>query len=155
MWQGQRPSMATIAWQGSAARNSIAPGLLVAVGPTPQGMGRKITAEQLLANALNSQKRGYTEWTQTAVERGRINGLTFARAYWTGTLGTGTSGQDKRKLRGVSYFAVDGSLMIVLTAQDAGRANDKPTDASTPETQADANGETSDADNDASLPSDI
>lgn len=113
-------------------------------------MGRKITAEQLLANALNSQKRGYDDWTQTAVERGRINGLTFARAYWTGTLG-----QDKRKLRGVSYFAVDGSLMIVLTAQDAGRANDKPTDASAPETQADPNGETSDADNDASLPSDI
>lgn len=120
--QTQQPRLLAYNWHGQAAKTGITPYVLLALAPTPVRGGKPYTAEQLIASALATLKRGHDAWTQTLVEQGRINGIAFVRAYWTGT-----ERQRKRKLRGVAYMAVDGPTIISLQSQDI--APDKPGDA--------------------------
>ena len=122
--QTQQARLLAYNWHGQAAKTGITPNVSLALAPTPLRNGKPYTAEQLVASALASLKRGHDAWTQTPVEQGQINGISFARAYWTGT-----ERQLKRKLRGVAYMAVDGLTVISLQSQDI--APDKPDDAKT------------------------
>ena len=147
MQQAQRTGFAACGWQGEG-RSGVTPGLLMTVGPIPVHGSKKQTPEQLLAASLAAQKRRYVDWTQTDFERGQINGVVFARSYWTAT-----QPQAKQKLRGVTYFAVDGATAIQLTGQDAA-GNGKPTGNPDAGTRPDA-GEASDANSDDATPNDI
>ena len=149
MQQTQRLGVAACGWQGNRTRNGIAPGLMLTVGQVPASAGKRWTPEQLLISSFNAQKRNLNDWTQTDVERGQINGITFARAYWTAT-----GVQKQQKLRGVSYFAVDGDRAIRLAAQDAGRAG-KPEGAEKAGTQTGAGASEPDANSDEATPSDV
>lgn len=107
--QIHRDGQISYIWQG--AGTSFAPNLAIAIAAIPLRDSKKITADQLLTNALNTLHRGYSDWTQTESEHGQINGLSFVRAYWTGT-------NQKQKRRGVSYVALDGSNALSLLSQD-------------------------------------
>ncbi len=122
--QTQQTRLLAYNWHGQAAKTGVTPNVSLALAPTPMRNGKPYTAEQLVASVLAALKRGHDAWTQTLVEQGQINGIAFARAYWTGT-----ERQLKRKLRGVAYMAVDGPTIISLQSQDI--APDKPDDAKT------------------------
>ena len=111
--QTQRPGLQATTWRGAASQTGITPNVTLALAPAPLVNGKPYTPERLIVGALGSLKRGHDNWTQTDIEQGKINGITFARAYWTGT-----ERQHKRKVRGVSYMAVDGPTLISLQSQD-------------------------------------
>ncbi len=148
MQQAQRTGFAVCGWQGEG-RNGVTPGLLMTIGPVPVRGSKKPTPEQLLTASLDAQKRRYVDWTQTDFERGQINGVVFARAYWTAT-----QPQAKHKLRGVTYFAVDGGIAIQLTGQDAA-GNGKPVGNTDAGTRPDAGSEDPDANSDDTTPNGI
>ncbi len=114
-------------WQEQATASGFMPYLALALAPapTPARKGdKKLTADRLLNISTASMKRGFDDWTETEIEHGRINGISFVRIYWTGT-----DRQQKRKLRGVSYVAIDDTAAISLTAQDVARATTTPSPA--------------------------
>ena len=111
--QTQQPRLLAYTWRGAASQSGVTPNVALALAPAPATKGKSYTAERLIAGALGFLKRGHDDWTQTPVEQGQINGLPFARAYWTGT-----ERQHKRKVRGVAYMAVDGATLISLQSQD-------------------------------------
>lgn len=149
MQQTQRVGFAACGWQGNGGRSGVAPGLLLTIGPVPVRGSKKQTSEQLLTASLDAQKRRYTDWTQTAFERGQVNGLVFLRSYWTAT-----QAQAKQKLRGVTYFAVDGGTAIQLTGQDAVRGG-KPAGSPDAGTQPEVSGEDPDASSDDMTPAEV
>lgn len=106
-------------WQGQATASGFIPYLSMALAPAPMPVrkgDKKLTADRLLNISTASLKRGFDDWTETEIEHGQINGISFVRIYWTGT-----ERQQKRKLRGVSYVAIDDTAAISLTAQDIAR----------------------------------
>lgn len=144
--QTRQPRLIAYTWLGQARKTGVTPNLTLALAPTPIVNKKPMTPEQLLTNALNAMKRGHEDWTQTPAERGQINGLTFARAYWTGT-----ERQRSRKLRGVAYMGVDGSVAISMQCQDLALPGAKPgaegaqnpADAAPPDANAQENGDVS------------
>ena len=117
----RKPGLLANYWQGQETASGFVPYLAMAFAPTPMPVNKsdkKMTPDRLLNIAMASLKRGFDDWTQTEFEHGQINGISFIRTYWTGT-----DRQQKRKLRGVSYVAIDDTAAISLTAQDVARTS--------------------------------
>src|SRR5262245_19540971 len=72
------------AWAGALRNNQTAPQFMIGIVTSPDGAD-KMTAQLYLDKMLGGIKQQRTNWTQTTLERGQINGLTFFRIYWTGT----------------------------------------------------------------------
>ena len=113
-------------WQGAG---TIFPSnIAIVIAPIPMRGSKKVTSEQLLGSALDTLHRGYSEWKQTEIEYGQINGIAFVRAYWTGT-----NQAQKQKRRGVSYVALDGPNAISLLSQDRVQGSGPTGGATSPE----------------------
>jgi hypothetical protein len=102
------------AWAGPLRRDSTAPQFMVTIVYAPAEEAKSFTAEQLLDKRLQAVKgKGVPNLTQTATERGQVNGLTFVRAYWTGT-----HVEKPWKMHGFLYVAKEGSTLFYLSSQD-------------------------------------
>jgi len=85
---------------------------MVGVGPAAPGE-ESDTPEQYLDRWLDRLKQRRTNWSQTPIERGRINGLSFIRIHWSGT-----DPDNQAKLHGFVYVAKDGPKYIQIRSQD-------------------------------------
>lgn len=94
-----------LGWGGPLEPNGTRPVITVLVLPMPLGASSR-TREQALDEMLRSLKKDRSAWQQTPTELGEINGLSFARANWTGL--------DRRGLRDhrTAYAYVEGRTLI-------------------------------------------
>lgn len=114
MQEGNAPEgMQLIAWGGEMRANGVRPSLALALFEPPKSESKKITLEQIAEKMIGGIKRSRTQWKQTKVEKGTINGVTFARLCWNGTEPT-----RNLKMQGFMYFARDKNLIIQLASQD-------------------------------------
>jgi hypothetical protein len=98
-------------WAGARRADKSSPSLTVAVATPPPEVATKATLEQFLDSMLNGVKIRRTNWKQTAVERGQVNGRTFLRARWSGTI-------KDWKMHGFMYVTRDGDTFIAVSSQD-------------------------------------
>jgi hypothetical protein len=101
-------------WVGSTRPDGTAPQFMVVLITLPADAGL-VLPDQLLVSALRALHRLYESWSQTDDETGRVNGLTFLRARWSGT-----DAAKKWKLHGFVYVYVapDDNLVVQLRSQD-------------------------------------
>jgi hypothetical protein len=102
--------MEGFAWQGPPREDLTRAMVQVALVTPPRGQGFA-SPEQFLETMLGGVKRRRTDWTQSAVERGKVNGLEFLRVRWSGTA-------EGRKMQGIMYAARDGDRFLQLATQD-------------------------------------
>ncbi len=108
------PAAKGLAWTAANRANGTPPQFMVSVVSAPPEEAKNFTAEQRLDKRLDAVKASMANWTQSPPEGGRINGVTFVRAYWTAThVGI------KREMHGFLYVAKEGSKFIYLSSQDA------------------------------------
>jgi hypothetical protein len=105
--------MKGFAWAGALRDDKTAPQFMIVLQSPPPGEAKNMTLEQYLDKMLEGVKGRRTNWTQTPPERGQSNGLTFVRAYWTGT-----EPEKHWKMHGFMYVTKDASKFIHLTSQD-------------------------------------
>jgi hypothetical protein len=109
---GGPPGTKLVAWSGTPRSDGTAPMFQVMVGAPPAGE-RLPGLDELLTKMLDGVKRRRQNWSQSAPERGTINGLTFLRTRWSGT-----EPNQGWKMHGVMYVAIDGGSFIQLHTQD-------------------------------------
>ena len=98
-------------WTGKSRPDESLPQLTITLVTPPPG--ETATLEEFLTSIAGGVQRRRTNWSQTATERGKVNGLEFLRVRW--------SGREKIKganMHGFIYVAQDGSNFIQLSSQD-------------------------------------
>jgi hypothetical protein len=114
MRMGSPPQgVAAMAWAGEKRDDGTRPTLIFSLIDMDARDLQQYTIEDLADKLLGGVKRRRTEWQQGKTERGIVNGMTFARISWTGT-----ESEQKHKMRGFIYVALDGDSIIQLTSQD-------------------------------------
>lgn len=75
----------------------------------------------LLQQTLSSIRERRSNWLQTAIEEGRVNGMPFARATWSGVVTSAArEGLSGRTMHGVVYLTVHERTTIQVMCQDVG-----------------------------------
>jgi hypothetical protein len=100
-------------WFGAARADEPAPQLMVLVSAVPAEMAPPL--EEALSGQLALPKQQLERWSQTEPERGKVNGLDFLRARWSGT-----DPKTKAKTSGFTYVAQDGENSVTLSGQATG-----------------------------------
>lgn len=110
----QAPGMSMYAWAGTQRPDGTQPTVLamVAKAPSPQDAAN-MSVLQFHERMLTSLKQRRTDWQQTPVESGQVNGLPFARTAWRAV-----APELSRKMAGVEYATKDGATFIQLRSQD-------------------------------------
>jgi hypothetical protein len=107
-------------WAGARRADGTAPSLAAMVITLPSGE-KKRSLDEFMRGLLDGVKRRRTGWTETAIERGQINGLTFLRARWSGADST-----SNLPMHGFMYAALDNGTYISLSSQDIDPNYDQP-----------------------------
>jgi len=100
-------------WVGPPHANKVRPYLMVVLLTPPPAEAHKYSLNQILAKMLGGIRRQRGTWSQTLIEHGTVNGLKFARAYWSGT-----DAPTGLKMHGFGYVAQDGPQFAYLSSQD-------------------------------------
>jgi hypothetical protein len=80
----------------------------------PPAKAARLTLDEWLSNSLNGRQRRHAQnWSQTNIDQGQINGLTFDRTSWSGK-----ADHFGVPARGFIYVAIDGSNYIEISGQD-------------------------------------
>jgi hypothetical protein len=109
---GGPPGAKFTAWSGVARPDGTSPMFMIMVG-SPPPKERLPSLNGFLTLMIDPVKQRHQNWSQTASERGTLNGLTFLRTRWSGTEpGKGW------KMHGIMYVAIDGRNFIQLASQD-------------------------------------
>jgi hypothetical protein len=108
---------ARYAWVGSARPDGTRPILTLLVATPPPGEMTRYTAPQVLDKFLAGVQSRREQWRRGATERGRVGGLEFARARWSGV-----EPNTRRAMRGFIYAAVRGRQVIQIASQDVAPA---------------------------------
>lgn len=102
-----------VLWVGKQRADGTRPGLSLLIATPPAEIKGSLTPEQALDAHLASIRQNRDNWFQSDVQRGRVGGRDFIRAYWAGT--------DTRRgfdLRGFVYLTLDGRQIITISSQD-------------------------------------
>jgi hypothetical protein len=99
-------------WIGSPRPNQTAPKLGLTLTTLPPDEAKEYTLEKFLSLHLELFKKQTAGWSQTATERGQLNGLSFLRVRFNGE-----STKDL-KMHGFLYMAQDGANFIELISRD-------------------------------------
>jgi hypothetical protein len=108
---------ARYAWVGAARPDGTSPTLTLLVATPPPGETRRYTAPQALDKFLAGVQSRRDAWHRSATERGRVGGLEFARARWSGV-----EPNTRRAMRGFIYAAVRGRQVVQIASQDVAPA---------------------------------
>jgi hypothetical protein len=100
-------------WVGKPREDKTAPFFLIGLVPSPAAEVRERTLEKELDELLEGFKRRLGNWTQTAPERGQVNGLTFVRTHWSAI-----DREKQGRMHGFMYLAKDGSTVIHISTKD-------------------------------------
>jgi len=100
-------------WAGEQRESGVRPSLAMMIVEIPKAEAKKYTLEQMTTKLADGVKRRQTEWQQSKIEKGVINGLTFARLRWTSTEPT-----RQLKMQGFVYAARIGNSLVSFTSQD-------------------------------------
>ncbi|MFL5331482.1 MAG: hypothetical protein ACJ8C4_21540 [Gemmataceae bacterium] len=99
-------------WVSSKRSDQTAAQLMVGIVSPPPGEAND-SIEKHLDKLLDTQKKDRTDYSQTATERGTINGLAFVRAHWSGI-----NSENQRKLHGFYYVTKEGTTFYHIRSQD-------------------------------------
>lgn len=91
------------------------------IATPPQGMTGAIPLNEVLEETLDAKKQQWPNFTESAAQDGKINGMSFKRAYYKGII-SGRAGT--RMAHGLVYVAVDGTKIISYQAEDVEPYND-------------------------------
>jgi hypothetical protein len=80
---------------------------------SPPGEKARYTAVQALDKMLTAVQHRRAQWQRSAIERGRVGGLEFARARWSGI-----EPNTGREMNGFLYVAVAGRQIVQISSQD-------------------------------------
>jgi hypothetical protein len=119
---GDVPGVVAIAtaWSGERRPDGTAPSLMVMIATAPPNT-RHPSLEEGLATALESIRKRRTNWSESTPERGRIDGVVFLKATWSGN-----DSQTGRPLRGFVYWTIQSGTVVQIGSQDI-----EPHDATT------------------------
>ena len=107
-------------WVSNPRQDGTRAYLMVTVMTLPPGEAGAETPEQVQAKMLAAIQKRRTGWTNTAPEKGTINGLAFSRAYWQANdAATG------KVMKGFSYVARLGDTFVQLSSQDVVHGGEK------------------------------
>ncbi len=109
----QKSGFDGVLWVGRQRADGTRPGLTLLIATPPSEIKHSLTPEQALDAHLASIRRNRENWFQSDVQRGRVGGREFIRAYWAGT--------DTRRgfdLRGFVYLTLDGRRIVTISSQD-------------------------------------
>jgi hypothetical protein len=99
-------------WAGPRLRTGTAPAFIVMIS-SPPGQARR-TLDDFLSGTVSSRMRLHKEnWTQSNIEQGTINGLTFDLVRWSER-----KDHFAKPAHGFVYAAIDGPNYIELSGQD-------------------------------------
>jgi hypothetical protein len=101
------------AWLGPIRTDGTRPSLLLLRMTSPPDEKARYTAVQALDRMLTAVQRRRRRWQQSATERGRVGGLEFARARWSGI-----EPNTGREMKGFIYVAVAGRQIVQISSQD-------------------------------------
>ncbi len=129
--RGYEPSMApppepggkSLAWTGALLGN-VRPHLMLTIAsPAAGSADSSTTVDQFSELILSSlrQSTGIAGWRQTPNESGQINGVTFVRVNWGGTLGRASEPD-----HGFLFVGKDGSTFITMLASCTGSNDEAP-----------------------------
>lgn len=107
------PGMSMYAWAGPPRPDGSQPTVLAMVAKVPPQEAANMTLLQFQERMLGGLKRRRSDWQQTPVESGQVNGLPFARTAWQAT-----APELSRKMAGVEYVTKDGATFLQLRSQD-------------------------------------
>jgi hypothetical protein len=108
---------ARYAWVGPARPDGTRPTLMLLVATPPPGETTRYTAPQALDKFLAGVRSRREQWRRSSTERGRVGGLEFARARWSGV-----EPNTHRAMRGFIYAAVMGRQIVQIASQDVAPA---------------------------------
>lgn len=107
------PGSDVFGWVGAERRDGSRPYLMVMGVSPPAGKRNTYTPESALDRSLSALQEQRSEWKRTETEKGKINGVPFVRAYWSGK-----EPERKVKMRGFAYLTIDGERIIQINSQD-------------------------------------
>jgi hypothetical protein len=90
-------------WKGPEEPGKVTP--MVAIGVLDLPRNVRDTLETMMVRSMDHLRRQFDSFTWMPSERGRISGLTFARARWSG-VAKPTGGKPALAVHGVNYMAV-------------------------------------------------
>lgn len=102
-----------IAWTGEERSDGTRPYVMVTTVKLNSEQQSKLSLEQALDTFLNGIEKRRKNWSQTSAERGKVNGMTFVRAQWSGTEIT-----TDKKMRGFSYVTIADGWLVQISSQD-------------------------------------
>ena len=115
MQEGNAPEgMKAMGWVGEQRSDGVRPSLALIIINIPKAEAKKYTLEQVTEKIAGGIKLRRTEWQQGKIEKGVINGSTFARLRWTGIAPSG-----QLKMQGFIYTVRNGNAFLSFTSQDA------------------------------------
>ena len=92
------------------------------VATPPSGMAGNLTLNDALEGTLEQKKHQWQGFTESPVQDGQINGTTFKRVYFKGTV-SGAAGT--HTAHGFAYVALDGKSILSFQAEDIEPYNDE------------------------------
>jgi hypothetical protein len=109
---GPEGSMA-VAWVGRKRSDGTHPSIMVATTRLSSEQRSHLSLENALDVFLAGIEKTRKDWNRTAAERGKVNGVTFVRARWSGTELT-----TEKMMHGFSYVTIDKGLLVQISSQD-------------------------------------
>jgi hypothetical protein len=113
----QVPAGHSSAWVGTKRQDGTFPEIVIYVVPASDYGNRPLTS-RLEFTLPELQKEYGKDWSQSAVELGRIDDLVCARARWSGT---GTAGPKElvgKKMQGAIYLMEHGDMLVEVMIRD-------------------------------------
>lgn len=102
-----------IAWVGDERSDGTRPYVMVTTVKLNSEQQSKLSLEQALDIFLTSIEKRRKDWNRTSAERGKVNGMTFVRARWSGMEIT-----TEKKMRGFNYVTIDNGKLVQISSQD-------------------------------------
>ena len=108
----------TYYWVGPVRKDETYPQFMIIVTCLPTDKAKTPLAD-LLQEVMGSIKKRRQDWSDTAAEQGKINGLRFIRSSWRGVATNAAhEGLSGREMHGIVYLAVHDNQAIQIMCQD-------------------------------------
>jgi hypothetical protein len=109
----EQKGFSLVAWLGAARKDGSQPCVILLLFDLPESEQKNSTDESVMKESLADKARRTTNFKQTTIERGTLNGRVFLRARWSGVSKT-----NNKPINGVVYLCREGNSFIQLSSQD-------------------------------------
>ena len=102
-------------WRGPAGPDGTKPRLVVVIFKLLPGAVDDRTAEEQINSGLDAMSNGEKHYIHTGIEHGKVNGMSFVRAFWKRDPNDPDEG---KRFHGFQYQYAQGSTSVSIIASD-------------------------------------